>query len=97
MEPMFSAIVKADGAHYPADLPPDLTPLMWHEPVNQDTNLSARAEGMAMAGLYYGCNRFARISVVDRPKAEARGKGGQGVLRRRERQFIVYALGWREE
>lgn len=94
MEAVYSAVLEQHGAKPKQEVPANVTPLAWHEVIKPDTDLGARAEGMAMAGLYYGCTHFARLRVQDRDEARVRG---HMKTHKRERALIVHALGWRTD
>lgn len=71
-----------------------ITPLAWSQVLKSDADLAAVGEGLAMAGLYYGCTQFARLTVQDRPEVRVASQGGRGITRKRPRAFVVHALGW---
>lgn len=97
MESVFAATVQREGGHYAQTVPAGVTPMSWHEEIKDETDLAARAEGMAMAGLFYGCEHFARIRVQDRATVRMKSQGGRGIERRRPRAVIVHALGWSDK
>lgn len=52
------------------------------------------ATSLADQGLALGLTSFGKLTVKDRPAVAVASQGGRGINRRRERQFIVHALGW---
>jgi hypothetical protein len=98
IEPVFRQVIAREGGRYPLVAPAGITPLIWYEllDVNAEdlpTHLANKAEGLAMAGVYYGCDTFGQIRVQDRPATSVKSAGG--AVMRRPRAFIVHALGWR--
>jgi hypothetical protein len=99
IEATYRSVVVREGGRYPSPVPDGVTPMAWHEVLNLAADdlpghLASKAEGLAMAGVYYGCDTFARLRVQDRPEAQRRSSGG--AMNVRKRQFIVHALGWRD-
>jgi hypothetical protein len=92
VETVYAATIRTEGGSYPINVPVGVTPLSWSEIVGPDEDLAARAEGLAMAGLYYGCDEFAPLLVKERPAAQLRGNTK---THKRPRALIVYALGWK--
>lgn len=91
-------------------VPKDITPLsFWFGIPASAENLDAQAfmvaygskaaAELANAGIgpTQGCTVFAPIRVEDRPEVKVASQGGRGIPRKRERQFIVHALGWKAE
>lgn len=98
IEAVYAEVIAREGGRYPFAVPADVTPMTWHELLNvtaedMPAHLAAKAEGLAMAGLYYGCNTFAPVRVQDRPATAVKSHGG--AMMRRPRQYIVRAIGWR--
>jgi hypothetical protein len=98
IEAVYCQVITREGGRYQVALPEGITPLSWYEllDVNAEdlpTHLANKAEGLAMAGLYYGCDTYGQIRVQDRPAAQVKSAGG--AVMRRPRAFIVHALGWR--
>lgn len=99
IESTFRAVIAREGGRYPSTVPEGVTPMAWHEMLTVTSedlpaHLAAKAEGLAMVGVYYGCDTFAKVRVQDRPATQVRS--GAGALNVRKRQFIVHALGWRD-
>jgi len=92
VESSFAATVSVEGGTYPSEVPADVTPKEWNETVKPDTDLVGLGEGLAMAGLYYGCDHFSPIRVYER--GEARVQGHKRTFKR-DKAIVVYALGWK--
>lgn len=95
---VYGRVLYANGGRYPFDMPAGVTAMAWEEKLSLPDEgvteyLEAKAEGLAMVGLYYGCDTFARIRVVDRAPASV--KSGGGAVMRRPRALIAKAIGWR--
>lgn len=100
----------APGAKVGAVVPPGVTPLSFSYAIpdsvaDVDALTFMAAEGYAAvrelaiagSGPTHQCNHFARLTVQDRPEVKVPSQGGRGIPRKRERQFIVHALGWKAE
>lgn len=81
------------------------TPLAWNVVMDEGAEKVTREEfqtryaepaGQALAdeGLEHGCDHFAALRVQDRQAAAVRG---HTKVHKRERAFIVHALGWKGE
>ncbi len=104
-----AALVVGDAAiSFPADVPcgacSGVTPQSWFVPMAVEAAEADTAEfgtgyaepvGAALAaeGLRLGLTSFGHLRMEDRPAVQV--INGAGVQRRRERQFIVHALGWK--
>lgn len=86
-------------------VPEGVTPLSWHVAIATDAENAtpeqfreryADPAGQALAsmGLDHGCTSFAHLRVQDRESVKVASQGGRGIPRKRERAFIVHALGW---
>lgn len=107
IESVYAAVLetKKPSVRTRQDLPAGVTPLSWHLeiPATAEGLTAAEfrvqygdhaGEELALIGLSHGCTTFAPLRVQDRPKVQVRSQGGRGIPRKRERSFIVHALGW---
>lgn len=86
-------------------VPAGVTPLSWHivipaaaealTPEEFRVQFGDHAgEELALVGLSHGCTTFGPLRVQDREAVQVRGQAGRGIPRKRERAFVVHALGW---
>jgi hypothetical protein len=103
IEDLYAPAIRAIGGYYPSDLPEGMTPQSWY--VSMDAQAETVTAGdfdekyaqPAAAGLIQKAERlqlthFASLSVQDRPAARHQGSAR---VHRRDRAFVVHALGWR--
>lgn len=104
LDDWYSLTVQRAGGHYPAKLPEGVTPHGWDIKIPDDARGMSRSEFgeryaekfgrmLASAGLLaYDLDTFAPIRVQDRDYVQVRGNTK---THKRERAFIVHALGWK--
>ena len=90
---------------YPVPVPANVTPIQWHVAYTAKSVENVQADGfnglpaainLAHTAASLELNRFAKLTIQDRPAAEVKSQNGAGTARKRERAFIVHALGWSE-
>jgi hypothetical protein len=107
IESVYAAVLqtKKPSVHTGQDIPEGVTPLAWHHEIPasaadmtpEDFRVQFgdnAGEQLALEGLSHGCTSFAKLTVRDREAVSVASQGGRGIPRRRERKFIVHALGW---
>lgn len=105
IESVYAAVLetKKPSVRTGQELPANITPLSWHLqiPATAEGLTAAEfrvqfgdhaAEELALLGLEYGCTQFAKLTVRERDFAQVRG---HMKTHKRERAFIVHALGWK--
>lgn len=106
LEAWYANVIAQAGCTYGAKVPAGVTPLSWDIKIPDDARGMSRSEFgeryaekfgrmLASAGLLaYDLDTFAAIRVQDRDYVQVRGNTK---THKRERAFIVHALGWKGE